>query len=486
AEARTQLAAQVGNHAAAIVAEQAARAEADQAEAEARTQLAAQVGNHAAAIVAEQAARAEADQAEAEARTQLAAQVGNHAAAIEENADAIVELDGKVEAQYYVLVTADGKIGGFILGTNGTTSEFSILADKFKIATADGSDTQIFTVDTDTGLVQILGSLIASDSITGDKINAKTRIQIGDSIILDGPNNAIQISDGAILLNGATGALTCLDPRNTTTGKKVVLSYGDIQFLRYNTSTGVYEEYQSVKGIASGSANSGEWVEIPGVWLEQPDILVGPKLVKSFEAANVGLDQFWHFGVKAISEITAGSGRWRAMFACELRLGSDINVIQLGNEVTSSIGSGASAAEYYSNVFTTPANAREIIVNGHVKTSDASGFTPPPDTISIVLQYKLTSASQYTNAQSIQLSFNTYKRPNHEDWPQAVKTWVLSALGLSSGTYHVRLKYSLARQADPMHHISTARLSADNMQVETLSTGNIRAGSVYWLALSQG
>ncbi|MDO5116180.1 MAG: phage tail protein, partial [Synergistaceae bacterium] len=51
-----------------------------EAEAEARTQLAAQVDNHAAAIVAEQAARAEADQAEAEARTQLAAQVDNHAA----------------------------------------------------------------------------------------------------------------------------------------------------------------------------------------------------------------------------------------------------------------------------------------------------------------------------------------------------------------------------------------------------------------------
>lgn len=103
------------------------------------------------------------------------------------------------------MVDANGKIVGFILGTDGLTSEFSIMADKFKISKADGTDTQIFTVDTATGLVQIIGSLIATGSITGDKLNARTRIQVGDSIILDGPNNAIQIGTG-IILNGDDGS----------------------------------------------------------------------------------------------------------------------------------------------------------------------------------------------------------------------------------------------------------------------------------------
>ena len=56
-----------------------------------------------------------------------------------------------------------------------------------------------------TGLVQIVGSLIASGSITGDKIFSKTKIQIGDSIILDGANEVIQIGTN-IVLNGKDGS----------------------------------------------------------------------------------------------------------------------------------------------------------------------------------------------------------------------------------------------------------------------------------------
>ena len=204
--ARTQLAATVGENASAIVAEQKARAEADSAEATAREALAVKVGQDiSAAVQTEAQARASADQAEALARTQLAAKVGENTAAIQTNASAIATVDGKVEATYSIMVDAIGKIVGFILGTDGLTSEFSILADKFKISKADGTDTQIFTVDTATGLVQIIGSLIATGSITGDKLNARTRIQVGDSIILDGPNNAIQIGTG-IILNGDDGS----------------------------------------------------------------------------------------------------------------------------------------------------------------------------------------------------------------------------------------------------------------------------------------
>ena len=206
ASARTQLAATVGENASAIVAEQKARAEADSAEATAREALAVKVGQDiSAAVQTEAQARASADQAEALARTQLAATVGENTSAIQTNASAIATVDGKVEATYSIMVDANGKIVGFILGTDGLTSEFSILADKFKISKADGTDTQIFTVDTATGLVQILGSLIATGSLTGDKINARTRIQVGDSIILDGPNNAIQIGTG-IILNGDDGS----------------------------------------------------------------------------------------------------------------------------------------------------------------------------------------------------------------------------------------------------------------------------------------
>lgn len=206
ATARTELAARINENTAALVEEQTARAEADRAEATARETLAVQMSqNIAAAIQTEAEARAAADRAEASQRETLATQVGGNTAAIQTNAIAIATVDGKVEATYSVVVDANGRIAGIMLGSNGQTSEMVVLADKFKIAKADGSATQIFTVDTVTGFVQIVGSLIASGSITGDKIFSKTKIQIGDSIILDGANEVIQIGTN-IVLNGKDGS----------------------------------------------------------------------------------------------------------------------------------------------------------------------------------------------------------------------------------------------------------------------------------------
>ena len=206
ATARTELAARINENTAALVEEQTARAEADRAEATARETLAVQMSqNIAAAIQTEAEARAAADRAEASQRETLATQVGGNTAAIQTNAIAIATVDGKVEGTYSVVVDANGRIAGIMLGSNGQTSEMVVLADKFKIAKADGSATQIFTVDTVTGFVQIVGSLIASGSITGDKIFSKTKIQIGDSIILDGANEVIQIGTN-IVLNGKDGS----------------------------------------------------------------------------------------------------------------------------------------------------------------------------------------------------------------------------------------------------------------------------------------
>lgn len=110
-----------------------------------------------------------------------------------------------VKATYSLLLDVNGNIAGFgVTNSNIGQSEFSILADVFKIGSANGNKVTVFQVDEE-GNVYLRGDLFAEGSITGDKINAATRIQIGDSIILDGPNNAIQIGT-SILISGESGS----------------------------------------------------------------------------------------------------------------------------------------------------------------------------------------------------------------------------------------------------------------------------------------
>lgn len=110
-------------------------------------------------------------------------------------------------AQYVVktqTVTGDGqlKVAGFGLYNDSTTgSEFAILADKFYVYAQkeDGSsysNIQVFTVDATTSppTVGINGNLIVDGSITGDKINAAAKIQLGDGgELIIGTGGLIQI-----------------------------------------------------------------------------------------------------------------------------------------------------------------------------------------------------------------------------------------------------------------------------------------------------
>ena len=121
-------------------------------------------------------------------------------------------------AQYVVktqTVTGDGqlKVAGFGLYNDSTTgSEFAILADKFYVYAqkVDGStytNVQVFTVDATTTppTVGINGDLIASGSITGDKINAASQIQLGaGGKLIIGQGGVIQIGE-TIIIDGGSG-----------------------------------------------------------------------------------------------------------------------------------------------------------------------------------------------------------------------------------------------------------------------------------------
>jgi hypothetical protein len=251
------------------------------AEASERLTLAARVNDNTAAIQAESVARANADSAEASAREMLAVKVGENTAGIQTTANAIATVDGKVGALYTLRVDANGNVAGFAIGSDGVVSEFAVVADKFKIAKADGSTTQIFTIDTDSGLVQIVGDLIASGSITGDKINAAAKIQLGaGGQFITGENTIVQMASGVFALDSSTGIMTIRDPNDLSTGDYIKIDVGDITSYKY--LNGAYRSMKSLRKMEVGSGVNGVEITLPGYWPSQPKIQVSPNSLQSY------------------------------------------------------------------------------------------------------------------------------------------------------------------------------------------------------------
>ncbi|HHG3401374.1 TPA: DUF1983 domain-containing protein [Vibrio parahaemolyticus] len=99
-------------------------------------------------------------------------------------------IDGKVESMYTLRLTSNKKVAGFGLSNDGSTSAFSVQADKFLIY--DGkSDVAAFAVKNGKLVVQealidnLSGSKIAAGSIKADKLEARL-IKANSALIDDG------------------------------------------------------------------------------------------------------------------------------------------------------------------------------------------------------------------------------------------------------------------------------------------------------------
>ena len=80
-----------------------------------------------------------------------------------------------IEAEYFVRTDVYGHVAGFGLVNTGSSSEFSIAADKFKIVNPSGVGAIPFAVDATTGVttmanVNITGDLVVDGTITNEKV----------------------------------------------------------------------------------------------------------------------------------------------------------------------------------------------------------------------------------------------------------------------------------------------------------------------------
>lgn len=135
----------------------------------------AETDSNLAVIRSEQSVLADQQSAQATQITQLSATSGQHSASITQNANAISNVNGKVEATYSLTANANGKITGFKFGTNGTQSVFNIMADSFVLSNSVNGTVYTPFIWSQNRLV-IDGDFIATGSISGSKIVANTSI----------------------------------------------------------------------------------------------------------------------------------------------------------------------------------------------------------------------------------------------------------------------------------------------------------------------
>ncbi|WP_068872002.1 hypothetical protein [Edwardsiella tarda] len=174
---------------------------ANQALTEHKTSTTAEFKKANAAITANQTAVADANKALTAYKQEVTAEFNGVKGSISQNSTAIAGVDGKVDLINSIKLDSNGKVSGLIMGNNGETSTFDVIADKFRVSDREGSKA-VFEVDTNSGRAMIrnalIGNLTASNiragAITGDLINSNTRIVAGSG-------NNVAVMDGAHATN---------------------------------------------------------------------------------------------------------------------------------------------------------------------------------------------------------------------------------------------------------------------------------------------
>ena len=152
---------------------------------------------NAAAITTEQTARANGDSANATAINTLSATVNGHTASIQTNATAIANLDGTYTAQWSAKTQVGDLVGGFGVFNNGSTTRFTVHANRFAIMDTSLGNTPFIPFVVDNGKTVIADAFIrnayieqlAAGQITAAKINSLNL-------------NAINITGGTLSLGG--------------------------------------------------------------------------------------------------------------------------------------------------------------------------------------------------------------------------------------------------------------------------------------------
>lgn len=380
----------VNNNTAAIQSNQTAISTLAEVEASDKQTLLTQIGANTSAIQTTNTALSNLSSSTASSIQTLTTKTNNNAAAIQTNATAISTLDGECEAQYTLKVNANKKIAGFGLWSSTTASEFAILADKFKVVGNNNTSYPVFSVDTQTGAVGIVGNLFVlgaknagSGWITGDYINA---------------NSVITLNNGSIEINGTNGTIKVLDPANKTSGTYTLISNGWVnQYVNGNLA-------RSLTGVEAGVCTNNTWVNLNGIYTSQPIIITSPNNLQSYNNAYYTQTQSLICQIASIEQVS--TGKWRFKPTANLSVSSGTATIPGPPAII--ISQGETTKTYTTNSVTTGANT--TVISGSISLGAGVWekklewkdnlwdyfYNLKYAKIKARLGYKLTSASSYS------------------------------------------------------------------------------------------
>lgn len=175
AKSITELSSKVGENASSIAEIKTSTATALESQSQSITQLNSKVENNSSSITNLDKTTTDRFKAQSESINQVNTKVGENTASITEAKKTIATVDGKVESTYSLTANANGQITGFKFGTDGDSSVFNIMADSFVISNQVNEEVVTPFIWSQNKLV-LDGDLIATGSVSGDKISANTSI----------------------------------------------------------------------------------------------------------------------------------------------------------------------------------------------------------------------------------------------------------------------------------------------------------------------
>ena len=391
----------------------------DYATAQSINTLQTSVNNNTSAIQTTNTALSNLSTSTANSISTLTTKTNNNAAAIQTNATAISTLDGECEAQYTLKVNANKKIAGFGLWSSTTASEFAILADKFKVVGNNNTSYPVFSVDTQTGAVGIVGNLFVlgaknagSGWITGDYINA---------------NSVITLNNGSIVIDGTHGTIKVLDPNNTSSGTYTYISDGYVS--QYVNGTMM----RSLNAVETGQCTNNTWCTLTGKYSQQPKIIVSPKNLQCFNASYNTQNQAFNCEVTNVEQTATNT--WRFKPLAQLVIASGQDFITTPSSVSTATTNSQTSATGNTGTVSTGNNCNKIeaTVTFACYFWDISKYYK--SSIKVRIAYKLTSASSWSYG-----AWSSAYTLGRED----SKTITLSQ-SVTSGNYNVRIEYSATR-----------------------------------------
>lgn len=406
----------------------------------------ARIAANAAAITAEQTARANADSALASQITTLSATVNGNAASLQQEITTRASETGGLLAQYTVKTDIAGHVAGFGLASTASnaapTSSFIVRADQFAVAPPSVSSTAAPTANLYKGMVwvdtsvtpnvtryydgsawsttpQALPFVIQATPTTLNGVDVPPGVYMPAAFIMDGSIGNVKIGNAAIddakVASLSAAKLTAgdgtiggiLKSENYVPGQTgwAVFKSGDAEFSDvvvrgtvYATDgvfngevisvapsgnkarmwSGNFEIYKNVPGVGvtlykalsrveSGVGANNVQVTIPGYFTSQPRVIVSPANIQLYSASYANQSQSIQCEARDLVESPAGSMVWRFTPLATLSLAANT-----GQTVINQI-SGTTQTNWTSSNYTTQANTSSITPNITLASYRGSG-----------------------------------------------------------------------------------------------------------------